>query len=118
MSRLRGKSRKVFDVKELIGKVFRTKDLASAARLCPETPQFEGVLRQDGEFLGKIATSPRCPRTAQSAPISEALKIEGCCNPTPALNALITTTTIAGGSTSIPYGEDFFGASQESPARH
>jgi putative transposase len=31
MSRFRGKSRKIFDVKELIGKIFRTKDLASAA---------------------------------------------------------------------------------------
>jgi hypothetical protein len=31
MSRLRGKSRKIFDVKELIGKIFRTEDLASAA---------------------------------------------------------------------------------------
>jgi hypothetical protein len=31
MSRLRRKSRKIFDLKELIGKIFRTKDLASAA---------------------------------------------------------------------------------------
>jgi hypothetical protein len=31
MSRLRGKSRKIFDVKELIGKIFRTKDLGSTA---------------------------------------------------------------------------------------
>ena len=30
MSRLRGKSRKIFDVKELIVKIFRTKHLASA----------------------------------------------------------------------------------------
>jgi hypothetical protein len=31
MSRLRRKSREIFDVKELIGKIFWTKDLASAA---------------------------------------------------------------------------------------
>jgi len=31
MSRLRRKSREIFDVKELIGKILRTKDLASAA---------------------------------------------------------------------------------------
>jgi hypothetical protein len=31
MSRLRGKSREIFDVKELIAKIFRTKDLAFAA---------------------------------------------------------------------------------------
>jgi hypothetical protein len=31
MRRLRGKSRKIPDVKELIGKIFRTKDLAAAA---------------------------------------------------------------------------------------
>jgi chemotaxis signal transduction protein len=31
MSRLRGKSLEILDVKELIGKIFRTKDLASAA---------------------------------------------------------------------------------------
>jgi hypothetical protein len=31
MSRLRGKSREIFDVKELIGKIFRIKNLAFAA---------------------------------------------------------------------------------------
>jgi hypothetical protein len=38
--------------------------------------------------------------------------IEGCRNPTPTLNAPITTTTIASGSTSIPYGEKFSGTEQ------
>jgi len=33
MSRLRGKSCKIFDVKELIGKIFRTKDLAFATTI-------------------------------------------------------------------------------------
>jgi len=33
MSRLRGKSRKIFDVKELIGKIFRTKNLVSVATI-------------------------------------------------------------------------------------
>ena len=36
MTRLRGKSRKISDVKELIGKIFRTKDLASAASVIQE----------------------------------------------------------------------------------
>jgi hypothetical protein len=33
MKRLRGKSHEIFDVKELIGKIFRIKDLASAGIL-------------------------------------------------------------------------------------
>jgi hypothetical protein len=36
MSELRGKSREIFDVKELIGKIFRTKDLAFAALVVRE----------------------------------------------------------------------------------
>ncbi len=35
--------------------------------------------------------------------------IEDCCNPTAVLDAPITTATVAKGSTSIPYGEDFSG---------
>ena len=49
MRRLRGKSRKIFDVKELIGKIFRTKNLASIASvLWGHARRFSLVYRMGG----------------------------------------------------------------------
>jgi hypothetical protein len=49
MSRLRGKSRKIFDVKELTGKIFRTRNLASVATvLLGHARRFSFVYRVGG----------------------------------------------------------------------
>jgi hypothetical protein len=63
----------------------------------------------DGE--GELTSHARS-LTSYVEEISGVTKIEGCRNPTPTLNAPITTTTIASGSTSIPYGEEFSGTEE------
>jgi len=71
MSRLRGESRELSDVKELIGKIFRTKDLASAAVLWNTRGQAASPTKPEeceGRCHGSDVTGERWEREAASVP--------------------------------------------------